>query len=109
MNKISFRIGLTLALTVTILLIFIAVTEYLDCAPTWSSMCGTGLPIIALLLGLGIPIITTSIFDYILKIFDVSLTHDYVPGAILIILTVGITYFIIGYFLGWIYRKITNK
>lgn len=115
MNKISFKVGLALSTLAVLFFTYNAFIEYMDCSPGWPSMCGTGILFLSLTAGLVLPVFTGLFMDFIIDRLnlwlDFSLSQDlhYIINAGVVILTVGITYFIVGYFLGWVYRKITNK
>lgn len=115
MNKTSLRLGLITSFGMMLFFIINAIGEYRDCSTNWGGMCGLGIVFLSLTYGLVITALLLFPFQLILeKIseqFDISFTPnvDYVITSGFVILIVGFIYFAIGYFLGWIYRKIKNK
>jgi hypothetical protein len=108
MNKISKITAYSFSTIAVLFFTIFAVSEYLGCSPSWTSMCGTGLFFISITFALGIPLIATFVLDLIFNGLHINLSQDafYIVGAFVIIIIVGIMYFFLGLLVGWLINRI---
>lgn len=110
-NLTPVKAGLAFGIIMALFMSYQAYLEYISCSPHWQSMCGVGIFLYGMTYGLFVSLLPLYLFGGLGRLIDATTNKDlgYILASSLVIIGTFITYFIIGYFITKIYKKLKKK